>query len=110
MVKFTLDARHQDPKVIEECIALIKKIPIEVEKCKFSFEEAWSRATISFYQPYVDFVEQSAEELGYPSMRMYSGPGHDAQFAAELVPTTMIFVPSEGAQPLRVGVHFCRKL
>ena len=29
-------------------------------------------------------------------MRMYSGPGHDAQFAADLVPATMIFVPSEG--------------
>ena len=41
-------------------------------------------------------VEKSAEELGYPAMRMYSGPGHDAQFAADMVPTTMIFVPSEG--------------
>jgi len=26
---------------------------------------------------------------------MYSGPGHDAQFLADCVPTTMIFVPSE---------------
>lgn len=25
---------------------------------------------------------------------MYSGPGHDAQFIADIVPTTMIFVPS----------------
>lgn len=96
LVRFTLDARHQDPKVIEQCIAVIKKIPAEVEKCKFSYAEAWSRATVSFHKPYVDFVEQSAEALGYTSMRMYSGPGHDAQFAAELVPTTMIFVPSEG--------------
>ena len=28
-------------------------------------------------------------------MRMYSGPGHDAQFITDIIPTTMIFVPSE---------------
>lgn len=96
LVKFTLDARHQDPAVIRQCIEIIKKIPPVVEKCNFSYAEAWSRATVAFYKPYVDFVEQSAKELGYPCMRMYSGPGHDAQFAADIVPTTMIFVPSEG--------------
>ena len=96
LVKFTLDARHQDPAVVQQCIGIIKKIPSEVEKCAFSYEEAWSRATVAFHKPYVDFVEESAKELGYPSMRMYSGPGHDAQFAADIVPTTMIFVPSDG--------------
>lgn len=95
-VKFTLDARHQDPEVIKQCIEVIKKIPPVVEKCEFSYAEAWSRATVSFCKPYVDMVEKSAEEFGYPAMRMYSGPGHDAQFAADMVPTTMIFVPSEG--------------
>lgn len=95
-VKFTLDARHQDPEVIKQCIEIIKRIPPVVEKCDFSYAEAWSRATVAFYKPYVNMVEESAKELGYPSMRMYSGPGHDAQFAADMVPTTMIFVPSVG--------------
>lgn len=95
-VKFTLDARHQDPEVIKQCIEIIKRIPPVVEKCEFSYAEAWSRATVTFYEPYVDMVAKSAEELGYSYMRMYSGPGHDAQFAADLVPTTMIFVPSVG--------------
>jgi N-carbamoyl-L-amino-acid hydrolase len=27
---------------------------------------------------------------------MYSGPGHDAQFLADIVPAAMIFVPSKG--------------
>ncbi len=95
-VKFTLDARHQDPEVIKQCIEIIKRIPPVVEKCGFSYAEAWSRATVTFYEPYVDMVAKSAEELGYSYMRMYSGPGHDAQFAADIVPTTMIFVPSVG--------------
>ena len=95
-VKFTLDARHQDPEVIKQVIAVIKKIPGVVEQCKVSYEEAWSRNTVSFTTELVDYVEISAQELGCSNRRIYSGPGHDAQFTIDLVPTTMIFVPSVG--------------
>lgn len=93
-VKFTLDARHQDPEVIKQVVAIIKGIPEIVEKCEVSYEEAWSRKTVAYYPEYIDFVEKSAREYGYSAMRMYSGPGHDAQFLADVIPTTMIFVPS----------------
>jgi N-carbamoyl-L-amino-acid hydrolase len=95
-VKFTLDARHQDPEVIKQVLAIIKAIPEEVEKCKVSYNEAWSRATVSFYPEFVDFVEKNAKAYGYTTKRMYSGPGHDAQFITDIIPTTMIFVPSVG--------------
>jgi len=95
-VKFTLDARHQDTEVIKQVLAVIKKIPSVVEQCKVSYEEAWSRKTVSFTSELVDYVEMSAQECGYSNRRIYSGPGHDAQFAIDLVPTTMIFVPSVG--------------
>jgi len=93
-VKFTLDARHQDPSVINEVIKIIKKIPNEVEKCSVSYQEAWSRNTVTFTEEIVDFVEESAREFGYSNKRMYSGPGHDAQFVIDVIPTSMIFVPS----------------
>lgn len=93
-VKFTLDARHQDPTVIKQVLAIIKEIPEVVEQCETGYEEAWSRKTVVYDAKYVDFVEKSAEVFGYPAMRMYSGPGHDAQFVADVLPTTMIFVPS----------------
>ncbi|MBP1736511.1 MAG: amidase, hydantoinase/carbamoylase family [Oscillospiraceae bacterium] len=93
-VRFTLDARHQDPAVLEQVLAAINAIPPEVEKCQVSCAEAWSRKTVAYYGPYIDLVEKSANALGYSNKRMYSGPGHDAQFLADLVPTTMIFVPS----------------
>ncbi len=93
-VKFTLDARHQDPEVIKQVLAIIKAIPEVIEKCEVSYEEAWSRKTVAYYPEYVDFVEKSVQEYGYSAMRMYSGPGHDAQFIADVIPTTMIFVPS----------------
>lgn len=95
-VKFTLDARHQDPEVIKQVLTIIKKIPSVVEQCKVSYEEAWSRRTVSFTSNLVDYVEKSARECGYSNRRIYSGPGHDAQFVIDLVPTTMIFVPSVG--------------
>ena len=93
-VRFTLDARHQNPEVIKQVLEIIHRIPSMVEKCKVSYKEAWSRKTVTFTPELVDFVEMSAKELGYPNKRMYSGPGHDAQFMIDLLPATMIFVPS----------------
>lgn len=95
VVKFTLDARHQDPEVIKQVVEIIKKIPTEIEKCQISFKELWSRKTIAFYEEYVDFVEKNADLYGYSSMRLYSGPGHDAQYISDIIPSTMIFLPSE---------------
>lgn len=95
-VKFTLDARHQDPAVIKQVVDVIENIPKELAKCKVSYKELWSRKTVAFNKELVDLVEKNAKEYGYPYMRMYSGPGHDAQFVADILPTTMIFVPSIG--------------
>lgn len=94
IVKFTLDARHQEPEVIKQVVKIIKDIPSVVEKCETSYEEAWSRKTVHFYPEYVDYVEKNSKEYGYSSKRMYSGPGHDAQFVTDIIPSTMIFVPS----------------
>ena len=94
-VKFTLDARHQDSKVIKQVVEIIKSVPDEVDRCSVSYKELWSRKTVAFCEEFVDFVEKNANEYGYSSMRMYSGPGHDAQFIADIIPTTMIFVPSK---------------
>lgn len=96
IVKFTLDARHQDPEVIKQVLAIIEAIPAEVEKCQTGYVKAWARDTVSFYTEYVDLVEKNAKKLNYSTKRMYSGPGHDAQFLMEILPTTMIFVPSIG--------------
>lgn len=95
-VKFTLDARHQDPEVIKQVVYIIKNIPSELAKCKVEYRELWSRETVSFNKELVDLVEKNASLYGYSNMRMYSGPGHDAQYASDMLPVTMIFVPSIG--------------
>lgn len=93
-VKFTLDARHYDPAVIQQVLEIIHSIPDEVVKCKTSCQEAWSRKSVAYDKRLVDIVEKSAKACGYSNRRIHSGPGHDAQYAADILPTSMIFVPS----------------
>lgn len=40
-------------------------------------------------------VRGATEWLGYPSMEMVSGAGHDSLYIAQVAPTSMIFVPCE---------------
>jgi len=93
-VKLTIDSRHKDMKVMKQVVGIIENIPSEMEACQVSYEEAWTRDSIAFYKPFVDAVEESANQLGYSNRRLYSGAGHDAQYISDIVPTTMIFVPS----------------
>ena len=95
LVDFSLDARHKDPKVIKQVVEIIKNMPKELDKCEVKYEEAWARNTIEFNEKLVGLVQESSDKCGYTSKKMYSGAGHDAQFAAEMLPTTMIFVPSK---------------
>ena len=93
-VKFTLDARHYNPDVIRQVLSVIEKIPSEVVKCKASYQEAWSRKSVAFSKELVDLIEKGSQKYGYSTKRMFSGPGHDAQYVADILPTAMIFVPS----------------
>ncbi|MDR3148223.1 MAG: Zn-dependent hydrolase [Treponema sp.] len=94
-VEFSLDVRHWDPAILEKALELVKNIPKEIDKCEVQCREAWSRKRVSFNADLVDLVEKNALALGYSSMRIHSGPGHDAQYAADMLPATMIFVPSK---------------
>ena len=44
----------------------------------------------------MDWIDRRAASLGFPSQRMPSGAGHDAQEIAHIAPMAMIFVPSVG--------------
>lgn len=93
-VRITLDSRHQDPEVIKQVVSVIKSIPAELHGCAVTYREQWSRQTVDFTPHMVGLVEESVKNLGYPYKRMYSGAGHDAQFIAYMIPSTMLFVPS----------------
>lgn len=94
-VHFTLDARHRDAKVLAKAVNIINRTPEKINKCKVYIRELWSRKTVEFNKELVNYVERSARDFGYSTLRMFSGPGHDAQYISEILPTAMIFVPSK---------------
>jgi N-carbamoyl-L-amino-acid hydrolase len=94
-VKVSFDSRHRDPAVLKQVIDVIKSLPAEIEGCKFSYEEHWSRDTVEFDPLLLECVETSVKGLGYKYNKMYSGAGHDAQFANYMLPAVMIFIPSK---------------
>ena len=94
-VRITIDARHRDPEVIKQVVKVIKSLPAEIRGCAVSYREQWARNTIDFKPEMVSIVEESVKALDYPYKLMYSGAGHDAQYVADMVPATMIFVPSD---------------
>ncbi|MDR2312904.1 MAG: Zn-dependent hydrolase [Spirochaetaceae bacterium] len=94
-VEFSLDARHRDPEVMGQVVNAIRRLPKKLDKCAVSFREAWARKTVLFNRDLVTMVEKTAKTLGYSAMKIYSGAGHDAQYAADIMPATMIFVPSK---------------
>ena len=93
-VKFTLDARHYDPAVVAQVLAVIHSVPAEIVGCKASYAVAWARKSVAFSPLLVDTVESAVKACGYSYLKMHSGPGHDAQYVADMLPTAMIFVPS----------------
>ena len=95
-VRFTLDLRHADSDVLKKCVDIIQKMPSEWANCTMTYQPAWTRETVLFNPELIEAVQKSSDELGYKSHVMYSGAGHDSQYLSEIVPTTMIFVPSEG--------------
>ena len=94
-VEFSIDARHEKPEVIEQVVNVIKNMPKEVVKCKVDYEVAWTRDTVYYDKELVGYVQEAVDELGYSNQKINSGAGHDAQFAAYMMPTTMVFVPSK---------------
>lgn len=93
-VTFSLESRHQDSTVIQQVEQIIFDLPKEIENCQLSYQKLWDRDTVYFAPEVVHAVAASTEQLGYSHHHMFSGAGHDAQFIAQYIPSTMIFVPS----------------
>ncbi|MDO4552160.1 MAG: Zn-dependent hydrolase [Bacillota bacterium] len=95
-VDFSIDVRHEDPKVLEQVMNILKSLPEKTwAGCKCEIAEQWKRDTVYWNKELVGYVKASAEELGIPHQYIHSGAGHDAQFASYMLPTTMIFVQSK---------------
>ena len=75
---------------------ILQKLPQKEWKgCRCEVELGWNRDTVYWNKELVGYVREAVEELGYSHMDINSGAGHDAQYISYMLPTTMIFVPSD---------------
>ncbi len=96
-VELWLDVRGTDQLVIAETLAEIVATgeTIALQRgVTIKFSETAGGTPVRFPTELVALVDQVAQELGYTTLIMPSGAGHDAQTVAALAPSAMIFVPS----------------
>jgi beta-ureidopropionase / N-carbamoyl-L-amino-acid hydrolase len=97
-VFFTIDFRHPSDETLSKMDAAIRA---EAEKvCKeigleLDFKQIWYSPPVKFAESCVSAVRTAAEDLGFQSMDIISGAGHDACYISRVAPTGMVFVPCE---------------
>lgn len=95
-VDFCIDVRHEDPRVLDSVLSIVKSCAEkEWAGCRCEVEKMWNRDTVYWDKKLVGYVKEAAEEAEISHQYVHSGAGHDAQFAAYMLPTTMIFVQSK---------------
>jgi N-carbamoyl-L-amino-acid hydrolase len=97
-VFFTIDLRHPEDKILSKMAAEAKAAAEEAAKkngLELDFKEIWYSPPVKFDADCVAAVKQGAEQLGFDSMPIISGAGHDACYMNRVAPTAMVFIPCE---------------
>jgi len=100
-VHFTVDLRSWDDEHSIKAWELLKVEFREIAARRgtpIRIEETWRCPHAPFAERLVQRVLDTAGELGYSSLHMVSGAGHDASYMNQVCPTAMIFVPSIGGR------------
>lgn len=118
-VVFICDLRHPDGATLQALdermqqamrgIAASRGLAVEIER-------VMDKPPVRFDAAVIAAIRATARRLGYSSLDMLSGAGHDAMNVARVAPTGMIFVPcrdgishneAESAEPahLAAGAH-----
>ncbi len=100
-VHFTVDIRSWDDDLAIDAWEKLKEDFEAIARrrgCPIHIEETWRVEHSPFDERLVQRVLDNAEALGYPSLYMVSGAGHDASYMNQVAPTAMIFVPSIGGR------------
>jgi N-carbamoyl-L-amino-acid hydrolase len=95
-VKFSVDLRNVNDELLDrmhaEILAFVERTGRETG-LGVTIERVSYIPPCPFHPDCVDAVRRATERLGYSTMDVVSGAGHDAIYAARLAPAGMIFVP-----------------
>ncbi|WP_338771825.1 Zn-dependent hydrolase [Massilia sp. METH4] len=95
-VKFSIDLRNVNDDLLnrmhEEITAFVQKTAAD-SGLDIQLERVSYYPPCPFHPDVVGAVRSATAKLGYSTMDVVSGAGHDAIYAARLAPSGMIFVP-----------------
>jgi N-carbamoyl-L-amino-acid hydrolase len=95
-VKFSIDLRNVNDELLDtmhgEITAFVERTRAE-SGLNIQLERVSYYPPCPFHPDCVDAVRKATARLGYSTMDVVSGAGHDAIYVARLAPAGMIFVP-----------------
>ena len=97
-VFFTMDIRHPRDDVLANMAADMREYVAGVAKehgLGIEIREVYQVEALQFDARVKGAVATSAAKLGYETMEIVSGAGHDACNIAKIAPTAMVFIPCE---------------
>jgi N-carbamoyl-L-amino-acid hydrolase len=98
-LRFTVDLRHPDAAQYRSLCDAAEQLVLDAlarHALKGAIRRVWEAPGVMFDAQCVAAVRAAVRVLGYSSMEMVSGAGHDSCNLAAVVPTAMIFVPCAG--------------
>ncbi len=98
-LRFTVDLRHpqeQQYRALRDGLQQIVAQALARSQLQGSVHCYWEAPGVTFDEECLRAVRGAASALGYSSMEMISGAGHDSCNVAAVAPTSMIFVPCAG--------------
>jgi len=96
---FSVDFRHPDAETIEALSRGLIELGATVARTRgveIAVDRFWTSAPTPFDPGVVQAIRTGCERLNLPYGELWSGAGHDAKHMADLVPSGMIFVRSQG--------------
>ena len=96
-VDFSIDLRDGDRQALLEEEQAVKEIILNAQQDGFGVElEMYSHEDpVPLSREMTTSLQEAAEEAEIPYKRMNSGAGHDAMIIGRVIPTAMIFIPSQ---------------
>ncbi|WP_318036042.1 hydantoinase/carbamoylase family amidase [Halobacillus shinanisalinarum] len=96
-VEFMIDIRHEDDETRSYAIERLKEQLSTIalmNHVEVTITTDWNSDAVQFSPTVTDAISEAAHNWEYSSLRLFSGPGHDAKYMNKLADTGMIFLPS----------------
>ena len=98
-LRFTVDIRHPDAdtyRALREELNRLVQAALQRHRLGGDVRCVWEAPGVTFDPACVAAVRSAAAALGFSSLEMVSGAGHDSCNVSAVVPTAMVFVPCAG--------------